>query len=58
MRGAGSPDGQQLEECKLIHSYLPVQSSTPKWIKALHIKPDTPKLIERNVGKTLEHMGT
>jgi hypothetical protein len=29
-----------------------------KWIKDLHIKPDTLKLIEENVGKSLEHMGT
>jgi len=29
-----------------------------KWIKDLHIKPDTLKLIEEKVGKNLEHMGT
>ena len=29
-----------------------------KWIKNLHIKPDTPNLIEEKVGKSLEHMGT
>jgi hypothetical protein len=28
-----------------------------KWIKDLHIKPDTLKLIEKIVGKSLEHMG-
>ena len=28
------------------------------WIKDLHIKPDTLKLIEKKVGKSLEHMGT
>jgi hypothetical protein len=28
-----------------------------KWIKDLHIKPDTLKLIEEKVGKSLEHMG-
>jgi hypothetical protein len=28
------------------------------WIKEVHIKPDTMKLIEEQVGKTLEHMGT
>jgi hypothetical protein len=31
---------------------------TSKWIKDLHIKPDTLKLIEEKVGKSLEHMGT
>jgi hypothetical protein len=29
-----------------------------KWIKNLHIKPDTLKLIEEKVGKSLKHMGT
>jgi hypothetical protein len=29
-----------------------------KWIKDLHIKPDTLKLIEKKMGKSLEHMGT
>jgi hypothetical protein len=28
-----------------------------KWIKDLHIKPETLKLIEEKVGKSLEHMG-
>jgi hypothetical protein len=27
------------------------------WIKDLHIKPDTPKLIEKKFGKSLENMG-
>jgi hypothetical protein len=30
----------------------------PKWIKDLHTKSDTLKLIEKKVGKSLEHMGT
>ena len=29
-----------------------------KWIKELHIKPKTLKLIEENVGKSLGDMGT
>jgi hypothetical protein len=29
-----------------------------KWIKDLHIKPDTLKLIDEKVGKNLKHMGT
>ena len=29
-----------------------------KWIKDLHIKPDTLKLLEKKVGKSLEDMGT
>jgi hypothetical protein len=29
-----------------------------KWIKDLHIKPETLNLIEKKVGKSLENMGT
>jgi hypothetical protein len=29
-----------------------------KWIKVLHIKPDTLKLIEEKVEKSLDHMST
>jgi hypothetical protein len=29
-----------------------------KWIKEVHIKPETLKLIEKKVGKSLEEMGT
>ena len=29
-----------------------------KWIKDLHIKQDTLKLIEEKMGKSLKHMGT
>jgi hypothetical protein len=29
-----------------------------KWIKVLHIKSDTLNLIEKKVGKILEHIGT
>jgi hypothetical protein len=29
-----------------------------KWIKELHIKPETLKLMEEKLGKTLENIGT
>jgi hypothetical protein len=29
-----------------------------KWIKDLHIKPNTVKLIEKKMGRSLEHMRT
>jgi hypothetical protein len=29
-----------------------------KWIKGLHIKPESLKFIEERVGETLEDMGT
>jgi hypothetical protein len=55
--GAGTTGSYHVEECELIHSYLPVLWST-KWIKELQIKPETVKLIEEKVGKGLEDMGT
>ena len=36
----------------------PYTELNSKWIKDLHIKPDTLKLIENKVGKSLENMGT
>jgi hypothetical protein len=36
----------------------PCTKPKSKWIKDFHIKPDTLKLIEEKVGKSLEHMGT
>ena len=36
----------------------PCTNLKSKWIKELHIKPETVKLIEEKVGKSLEDMGT
>jgi hypothetical protein len=35
----------------------PCTKHKSKWIKELHIKPDTLKLIEEKLGKSLEDMG-
>jgi hypothetical protein len=41
-----------------IDSYLsPSTKLKSKWIKDLHIKPDTLNLIEEKVGKNLEYLG-
>jgi hypothetical protein len=51
----------QLLVCKRIQidPYLsPCINLKSKWIKDLHIKPDTLKFIEEKVGKSLKHMGT
>ena len=43
----------------LIDPFLsPCTKFNSKWIKDLHIKSDTLKLIEKKLGKTLEDMGT
>ena len=40
-----------------INPFLfPCTNLKSKWIKDIHIKPDTLKLIEEKVGKNLEHM--
>jgi hypothetical protein len=36
----------------------PFLSPCTKWIKELHIKPETLKLIEEKVGKSLKNMST
>ena len=42
-----------------INPFLsPCTKLNSKWIKELHIKPDTLKLIEEKVWKSLKHMGT
>jgi hypothetical protein len=42
-----------------IHPFLsPYTKLKSKWIKDLHIKPETLKLVEENVGKSIKHTGT
>jgi hypothetical protein len=36
----------------------PCSKVKSKWIKELHINPETVKLIEEEVGKSLEDIGT
>jgi hypothetical protein len=36
----------------------PCKKLKSNWIKDLHIKPETLKLIKEKVGKSFEHMGT
>jgi len=38
--------------------FSPCTKFKSKWIKDLHIKPDTLKLIEEKMWKSLDHMGT
>ena len=42
-----------------IHPFLsPCIKLKSKWIKDLHVKPDTLKLVEEKLGKSLKHIDT
>jgi hypothetical protein len=56
--GAGSMSNQNVEEMQIDPFLSACTKLKSRWIKNLHIKPDTVKLIEKKERKSLEYLGT